>query len=212
MEIESPELMNYIHAPHNKAACNEIGDIGENIIADIFDENNISYYMTGYDCPVDFVVPLQREVLGIEVKTSLTEFGRVVLTFNKDDRDVKKWYCQSHDYNPITVLINRKDPENGTFDILWKRGIKRFHIDRMWDFNTFLRDYRAPVMQFKDETGITPSYARCEMCGRFSFSYATKKVLHLSIPGIGRRFMERHVYQCARCIGPKSMWREVDRR
>jgi len=208
MEIESNELMNFIYAPHNKGVCNEIGDIGENLVAEIFDENEIIYYMTGYDCPVDFVVPIYNNVLGIEVKTSLTEFERVVLTFNKDERDVKKWYCISHDYVPITVLINRKDPKNGTFEVLWKRGIKRFQIDCMWDFKTFLRDYRAPVLQLKDEAGRTPQYVRCEICGRFSLSYNTKKVLELVIPHVGKRYMERHIYQCIRCVGPKNMWRE----
>jgi len=209
MEIKCLELMKLAYAPHDKGTCNEIGDMGENLIGEIFDENGIIYHMTGYDCPIDFVVPTQTEVLGIEVKTSLTDYGWVILVFNKKDRDVKKWYCTSNNYSPITVLIKRKDPENGVFEVLWKRGIKRFQVDLMWDFNTFLEAYRAPVLQLKDGRGKIPRTARCASCGRFSRSYETKKMMRFKIPGVGNRKLEHIIYQCSQCIGPEGLWREV---
>ena len=106
MEVESPELKNLVEAPRNKSTCNEIGDVGENIVAELFESHNIPYQMTAYDCPVDFIVPTSSEDLGVEVKTSLTDHERLVLSFKKKDRDIKKKFCGSNGLCKIMFVFS----------------------------------------------------------------------------------------------------------
>ncbi len=212
MEIESPELKNLVEAPRNKSTCNEIGDAGENLIAELFEDHNIPYRMTAHDCPVDFIIPALCEDLGIEVKTSLTDNDRLVLPFIRKDREVKKIYCSTKCLTPITILVKKLPGyyTNDKFDVLWKRGIKRFQVNRMWDFETFIEGFRAPVIQLKDTEGSIPVSARCVSCGRFSRSYTTeKRMIFRTSPDWKERTFENHIYKCDREKHPGNLWREI---
>ena len=213
MRVESPELIDLMYATQNRSMCNDIGDAGENLIAEIFEIYNIPYHMTAHDCPVDFIVPTLTRDLGIEVKTSLTPYDRVVLSWNKKDRDIKKWYCSSNELKPVTILV-KKLPGYDVgidFNILWKWGIKKFHIDKMWDFETFIERFKAPVFQLKGTGGSTIQTARCAHCGRFSRSYTTRKRLSLRVgPDWRNRTFEKHIYRCTQHMALESLWRETD--
>lgn len=212
MEIESPELKNLVCAPRNKSTCNEIGDMGENIIAELFESHNIPYQMTEYDCPVDFIVPALFEDLGIEVKTSLTDHGRLVLSFKKKNRDIKKLFCSGNNLSPTTILIKKLPGyyTNDKFAIRWKRGIKSFVVRTMWDFETFIEGFRAPVIQLKDTDSSIHLTARCGSCGRFSRSYATgKRMSFKTNPDWKERTFEKHIYSCDQERSPGNLWREI---
>ena len=168
--------------------------------------------MTAHDCPVDFIVPALSEDLGIEVKTSLTDNDRLVLPFIKKDREVKKTYCSGECLSPITILVKKLPGyyTNDNFVVLWKRGIKRFQVERMWDFETFIEGFRAPMIQLKDAEGSIPLSARCVSCGRFSRSYATgKRMSFKTSPDWKERIFEKHVYSCDQERKPGNLWREI---
>ena len=212
MEIESPELKKLIWATRNKSTCNEIGDMGENLVGELFEIHNIPYQMTESNCPVDFIVPALSEDLGIEVKTSLTDNYRLVLSFNKRDRDIKKLYCGGNSLSPITILVKKLPGyySDDKFTILWKRGIKRFVVRTMWDFESFIEGFRAPVIQLKDTSGLVPLTARCGSCGRFSRSYATGKIRSFKTgPDWKERTFEKHIYRCDQETRPGNLWREI---
>jgi len=212
LEIESPELKRMISAPRNKSTCNEIGDTGENLVGELFETHNIPYQMTESNCPVDFIVPALSEDLGIEVKTSLTDNDRLVLSFNKRDRDVKKLYCGGNSLSPITILVKKLPGyySDDKFTILWKRGIKRFVVRTMWDFESFIEGFRAPVIQLKDAEGSTPHTARCASCGRFSRSYTTGERMSFRTGSDWKeRTFEKHIYECDQERHPKNLWREI---
>lgn len=212
MEIKSPELNNLMWAPRNESTCNEIGDIGENIIAELFEDCDIPYMMTAHDCPVDFIVPTLFEDLGVEVKTSLTDNDRLVLSFKKKDRSIKTLYCGNNVLSPITILIKkpRGYHTDDKFNILWKRGIKRFVVRTMWDFETFVEGFRAPVFQLKGTGGSTIQTARCAVCGRFSRSYATGRKKSFRIgPDWKERTFAKYIYRCDRETRPGNLWREI---
>ena len=212
MEIESPELKKMIWATRNKSTCNEIGDMGENLVAELFEAYNIPYQMTEQNCPVDFIVPSSSEDLGIEVKTSLTDNYRLVLSFNKRDRDIKKLYCSSNGFSPITILVKKLPGyyTNDKFIVLWKRGIKKFVVRTMWDFKTFVEGFKAPMIQLKNTEGSTPVTARCVSCGRFSQSYATGKTRSFRTgPDWKERTFEKYIYRCDQETHPGNLWREI---
>ena len=212
MKIESPELKSLIWATRNKSTCIEIGNMGENLVAELFELHNIPHQMTSHDCPVDFIVPTLSEDLGIEVKTSLTDNNRLVLSFMKKDRDVKKRFCNSNGLSPIAILVKKLPGyyTNDDFIILWKRGIKRFSVETMWDFETFIEGFRAPVIQLKDTGGSTPRTSRCGSCGRFSRSYATGERMSFKTgPDWKERTFEKHIYECDQERHPENLWREI---
>lgn len=212
MKIESPELNNLMCAPRNKSTCNEIGDVGENIVAELFESCNIPHQMTAHDCPVDFIVPALFEDLGIEVKTSLTDHERLVLSFKKKDRDIKKNFCGSNSLSPITILIKKLPGyyTNGKFAVRWKRGIKTFVVRTMWDFETFIEGFKASVIQLKDTDGSIPLTARCGSCGRFSRSYTTgKRMTFRTGPDWKERTFEKHIYKCDQEKRRGNLWREI---
>lgn len=212
MEIECPELKSLIWATRNRSTCTEIGDMGENIIAELFKTHNIPYQMTIHDCPVDFIVPTLTDDLGIEVKTSLTDNNRLVLSFIKKDRDVKKRFCNTKGLSPITILVKKLPGyyTNDNFIILWKRGIKRFSVRTMWDFESFIEGFRTPVIKLKDAEGSTPHTARCASCGRFSRSYTTgERMSFRTGPDWKERTFEKHIYECDQEKHPENLWREI---
>jgi hypothetical protein len=160
LEIKEPSLARLEGASSNGENCTQIGDIGEQMVSDLLTEHGIMHKMMKVHCPVDIIIPTYGCTYGVEIKTSLTLYHRVVLGYIRGWKSKIK-YCRNNRFIPITILVKKSNENNGSFNILWKKGIKRFQIDKMKGFETFLEDYIPPRIDFK------PATKRCKNCGKF---------------------------------------------
>lgn len=166
MEITEPNLGRIEGAV---GLSREVGDAGEDLVSNILTDHGILHHVTGQQCRIDIVIPAMDRTYGVEVKTMLTD--RIRLHFRDDHGKSKKKHCRNNGLTPITVVVRRTE-KNGTYTILWKRGIKQFDVGRMHDFKQFLDVFEHPIYV----RGRVDHY-RCPRCGRFS----------VIGPGIGER-------------------------
>jgi hypothetical protein len=171
--------------------CQEIGDLGERLVSDVLVEHGIPHMFMESKCHIDIMIPSRDMIYGVEVKTFLTARLRVMM--HKDHGRPKKAHCQKNGLKPITVVV-RKILGTDTFDVLWKKGIREFELDRMKDFDEFIRDYQPPIFYERSREPF-----RCPKCGE----YAVLGNMHdrMNLMPVPIKPIER--------FGPRTMFKDV---